>query len=73
MNDMGYYDRRRELLKAVRRAGPTSCAALADELGWTSHEVRGKLVSMRRLCLVKYNGAFQWWSATSFNGSGEPA
>jgi predicted ArsR family transcriptional regulator len=56
-NDSGYYARRRELLLALQATeSGASCSALATELGWSSHETRAKLMSLRTDGLADYIG-----------------
>jgi hypothetical protein len=60
-----YYARAEQVETALTRLGLyASCGAIADLLGWRSHEVRAKLVYLRNAGVVRYHDDVRMWEAT---------
>lgn len=59
--DRAWYQRRDEVLAELRQHDAITCADLCARFGWDSHEVRAKLMSLRKVGLATYDDG--WWSA----------
>lgn len=63
-SEHGYYARCADLLEHLRTRhglGLVHVETLHDELGWSSHELRAKLMQLRRDGVVEYDRREQAW------------
>ncbi len=61
-NNLGYFERREELWRALQRHGYSTVAELTQELGWSRYEIAAKLTSLKRTGIVDNdNGVWYAW------------